>query len=140
MTTIDGAEAIDTNVLLCSLDEFYPEKQRIARLLLVGNPVISTQNLSELLNVLTKRWKYTKHKAMQTANTLLDSCRYVPIAQHTIQRAFELVHRYDFQLFDSLIVATALEAGCTVLYSEDMQHGLFVENQLRVLNPFLQTV
>jgi predicted nucleic acid-binding protein len=139
MTTIDGIQAVDTNVLLYSLDEFYPEKQRVARLLLVDNPVISTQNLSELLNVLTKRWKYPKLKAMQTADALLNSCRYVSIAQPTIQRAFELAQRYNFQLFDSLIVAAALEAGCAVLHSEDMQHGLVVEKQLRIHNPFSTT-
>ncbi|MGB3590011.1 MAG: hypothetical protein WBA23_25925 [Tunicatimonas sp.] len=38
--------------------------------------------------------------------------------------------------FDSIIVAEALEADCTALYSEDMQHNLLVEKQLRILDPF----
>ena len=53
-----------------------------------------------------------------------------------IKRSFDLVKRYDFQMFDALIVASALEANCTVLYSEDMHHDLLVEKQLRILNPF----
>lgn len=136
MITINGFPAVDTNVLLYSLDESYPGKQTISERLLGRRPVISTQNLSELLNVLTKRWKYSKQKAIQTTNTLLATCRYIPTERGTIQHAFDLVHHYDFQLFDSLVVAAALEAGCTRLYSEDMQHGLLVENQLQVLNPF----
>ena len=135
MTTIKVREVVDTNVLIYSLDEYSPAKQIVAKQLLIDAPVISSQNLSELLNVLTKRWKYPKQKAMQTTNTLLGTCRYVPTGRGTIQHAFALVDRYDVQLFDSLIVA-ALEAGCTTLYSEDMQHGLLVENQLRILNPF----
>ncbi len=38
--------------------------------------------------------------------------------------------------YDSLIVATALESECTILYSEDMQDGLLIENQLKIVNPF----
>jgi predicted nucleic acid-binding protein len=136
MITINGLPAVDTNVLLYSLDEFSTGKQSVARRLLLDKPVISSQNLSEFLNVLTKRWKYSKQKAMQATDVLLATCRYVPTERSTVQRAFELVRRYDFQLFDSLVVAAALGAGCTKLYSEDMQHGLMVENQLLILDPF----
>ena len=47
-----------------------------------------------------------------------------------------LVQRYDFQLFDSVIVASVLEAECDILYSEDLHHGLIVEDKLTILNPF----
>jgi predicted nucleic acid-binding protein len=110
MTTINGLPAVDTNVLLYSLDEFSPQKQAITKQLLLDRPVISSQNLSEFINVLTKRWKYSKQKAMQATNSLLATCRYVPTERGTIRHAFDLVRRYDFQLFDSLIVAPALEA------------------------------
>ncbi len=49
---------------------------------------------------------------------------------------FTLIERYDFQFFDAIIVAGALQSNCTVLYSEDMHHELLVEKQLRILNPF----
>lgn len=137
MTTINGFAAADTNILLYSLDESFPDKQAVAERLLGRGPVISSQNLSEFINVLTKRWKYSKQKAMQATNSLLATCRYVPTERGTIQHAFDLVRRYDFQLFDSLIVAAALEAGCSKLFTEDMQHGLLVENRLLILNPFL---
>ncbi|MBX2966861.1 MAG: hypothetical protein KF845_11995 [Cyclobacteriaceae bacterium] len=45
--------------------------------------------------------------------------------------------QYDFQYFDSVIVASVLEAGCDTLYSENMQHGLVVDNSLRIINPFV---
>ena len=51
-------------------------------------------------------------------------------------RALDLRERYDFSFYDSLIVAAALEAGCTRLYSEDMQHGQQIRH-LTIYNPFV---
>jgi len=48
-----------------------------------------------------------------------------------------LMLRYDFQIFDAIIVASALESGCQVLYSEDMQHNMKINGQLTIVNPFL---
>ena len=47
------------------------------------------------------------------------------------------MERYRFSWFDSLIVATALEAGCETLFTEDLQHGQVIENRLTIFNPFL---
>ena len=53
---------------------------------------------------------------------------------HSVERA--LAERYGFAVYDAMIVAAALIAGCTTLYTEDMHDGLLVEDQLRVVNPF----
>lgn len=52
-------------------------------------------------------------------------------------KALDIKSRYKLQYYDSLIIATALENVCDILYSEDMQHGLVVDNQLKIINPFL---
>ena len=51
------------------------------------------------------------------------------------QDAVSILGRYGFSFYDSLIVAAALEAGCTRLYSEDLQHGQRIQ-RLTILNPF----
>lgn len=51
--------------------------------------------------------------------------------------AFALVSRYQFQIFDALIVASALELGCERLYTEDLQHGQLIEGRLRIIDPFV---
>jgi predicted nucleic acid-binding protein len=56
---------------------------------------------------------------------------------HDVGRA--LSERYGFSIYDAMIVASALLAGCTTLWSEDMQDGLVVERQLRIVNPFART-
>jgi predicted nucleic acid-binding protein len=50
--------------------------------------------------------------------------------------ALNLAERYQYSYFDSLILASALEAGCQILYSEDLQDGQRIENQLMIINPF----
>jgi predicted nucleic acid-binding protein len=51
--------------------------------------------------------------------------------------AEQIIRRYDFQIFDSIIVASSIGAGCEILYSEDMQHNIRIHDRLNILNPFL---
>jgi predicted nucleic acid-binding protein len=58
----------------------------------------------------------------------------------TLLQASQLRDRHSFSYWDSLIVASALAEGATVVYSEDMHSGLTVENQLQIINPFVDLV
>lgn len=58
-----------------------------------------------------------------------------PLDFKVYQGAFRIRGKYNVSFWDSLIVASALENKCTVLYSEDMQHGLLIDNKLKVVNP-----
>ena len=58
----------------------------------------------------------------------------VSLQTHDVGRA--LAERYGLSVYDAMIVAAALLAGCTTLWSEDMQDGLLVEGRLRIANPF----
>jgi len=96
---------------------------------------ISYQVVQETLNVLTRKLNATP----DTARQLLD---YVPMplwqvnpTQTLYQRGLDLQARYRLGFYDSLIVAAALEAGCKILYSEDMQHGQWIEG-IMITNPF----
>lgn len=53
----------------------------------------------------------------------------------TLTKASELREKYSLSYWDSLIVASALTADCEILYSEDMQDGLRVEQRLDIVNP-----
>jgi predicted nucleic acid-binding protein len=57
--------------------------------------------------------------------------------QQKHETAWKLQARYRFSYFDSLIIAAALAAGCSTLYSEDMQHGQVIAGRLTISNPFL---
>ena len=98
--------------------------------------MISTQVINELSNVLFKKFKLS---ATEIENTILEIDNYVGIVNFTLTtqiKALKIKDRYKLQFYDSLIVATAIENKCTILYSEDMQDGLLVDNALTIINPF----
>ncbi len=64
-------------------------------------------------------------------------CRVEIISLPTIQSALDVQDRYRFSWYDSLIIASALEAGCEFLYSEDMQNNQVIEGRLQIVNPFI---
>ena len=129
--------AIDTNILLYSISKDENRKLLIAANLIDASPVIFPQNLSEFINVLLNRWKYPKENMGLIVSEVLQSCLLVNTSIAAYKRAFELIKKYDFQVFDAIIVASALESGCRLLFSEDMQDNLIIENQLTIINPFL---
>ena len=55
----------------------------------------------------------------------------------TSLHAVQLTRRYGYSYYDSLIEASALEAQCSILVSEDMQNGMLIDDRLRIVNPFL---
>ena len=128
--------ALDTNVLIY-LEGNDANKRSIAEDLLSSAPVIPSQVVTEFLNVTQRLRNISKLQAMKEAAVLFVDCRIAPIQNSTIDLAIKLIQKYDFQLFDSLVVALALEAECDILYTEDMQHNLIVNKKLQIINPFI---
>ena len=93
--------------------------------------------LSETANVAAKRLALSAVEIRKLITTLASMCRVEIISLLTIHIALDILERYGFSWYDSLIVATALEAGCDTLYSEDMQNGQLIEGRLRIINPFV---
>jgi len=129
--------SLDTNVLIYNHAINGDAKQLIAESLFDNVPVISTQVISEYLNVIKRISKMNKSDLLRMCAEWLEDCQVQPVSLSTIKLAHRLIQKYDFQLFDSIIVASALEAECDILYSEDMHHGLIVEDKLKILNPFV---
>lgn len=127
---------LDSNIILYLFDT-HLEKREIAKMLIRQSPHINAQVLVEVSNVCWKRLKWTKHEVSELWYEMMSDCKMSGISEHNLAEAIYLTHKYDFQLFDAIIVSGALEAGCNVLYSEDMHHQLVVEGQLTIINPFL---
>jgi predicted nucleic acid-binding protein len=129
--------ALDTNIVIHNHSAAGNAKGLIAERLLASTPVISAQVISEYLNVMKRIIKIQKGDLLEMCADWLDACHIQPVTLTTIKSARRLVDRYDFQIFDGVIVASALEAGCNILYSDDMQNGLIVEKYLEIVNPYL---
>ncbi|MBO9456553.1 PIN domain-containing protein [Paracoccus sp. R12_1] len=129
-----SAEFADTNVVLYVLDEG-PKADR-AETILGQGPRISVQVLNEtLVNCRRKAglsWEETG--AFLEGLRTLCPVEELTLQTHDVGRA--LAESYGFSIYDAMIVGSALIAGCATLWSEDMQDGLLVENQLRIVNPF----
>lgn len=130
-----GKIFIDTNVVIYALGQA-STKAHLAVPLFVGYPSISTQVLSETANVASRRLGLSVLEIRKLINSLEVMCRIEIISLTTIHKALDIRERYSFSWYDSLIVATALEVGCDILYSEDMQNGQEIEGRMRVVNPF----
>ena len=133
---------IDSNVLVYLFDERNLEKYHRARVLvnrLVDDKsgCISFQVVQETLNVITVRLGISHQRAIQFLNDTLDPLWQIDPSPELYMRALEVRERYGFSFYDSLIIAAALEAGCTRLYTEDMQHGQRIQG-LTIHNPFVE--
>ena len=127
---------IDTNIAVYTLST--PSlKKEIARSLLIKRPQMSTQVIMEMVNVLIRKFKFTKAEAFESAMNMVKDRELRSVTKYTVVKAFEIAKRNQLSHWDSLIVASALEADCKTLYSEDMQHGLVIEGNLTIVNPFV---
>lgn len=73
----------------------------------------------------------------QNLESMMARCEIRLIDQSVIRLAHRFKVRYAFSYWDSLVIGSALDAGCTMLYSENLQHGQHIEGQLRIVNPLL---
>jgi predicted nucleic acid-binding protein len=129
--------AIDTNILIYSHDAQNFKHCNIANTLIKLSPIVSAQVVSEYINVLKRTIPLSKEEVINLCIKNLLECTIHALNTETLIRAAHLIRRYNFQIFDSIIVASALEAGCDALYSEDMQHCMKVDGHLKIINPFL---
>lgn len=135
---MSGRFFLDTNILGYAYSNTDPIKSTLAQQL--NRPQegwISTQVLTELANVLARKFKVGWPEIRRIVENIANNFPVHTNAPATIAHATRLAERYGLSWFDSLIVAAALECGCDTLYSEDLQHGQLVEKSLRVVNPFL---
>ena len=129
---------VDTNIWLYALvPQKDDPKHRLAAqfVLSLRQPTINSQVIREASHNLLKKAGITESQLRAIIEGWYQTCEIHPsnAAQHI--RASRLRERYSFSYWDSLIVAAALDAGCTTLYTEDMQHGQIIEECLTIINP-----
>ena len=126
---------IDTNVLIYTVGDIIVKKHQAIQLL-KANAIVSTQVINESINVMYRKLKYDYASIRDILTTLLQRVELCLITEPTILVALTLAEKYRYSYFDSLMIASALEQRCPILYSEDLQHGQEIENQLNIINPF----
>ena len=128
---------VDTNIVVYNYANVEPDKYRKASDAFLGiGRVCSTQVLSELSNVLSSKFHFTWPEIDAIADEVVSAVDILTVSITTIKKARALSERYKYSYYDSLILASAIEAGCDILYSEDFQHNQVIEG-VRIVNPFL---
>ena len=97
------------------------------------------QVLNELANVARRKMRMSWADTHALLDLLRGLLRVHPAAVETHEAGLRLAERYGFSIYDTMIVAAALHAGCDTLWSEDMQHGMTLDEGLRIVNPFRDT-
>jgi predicted nucleic acid-binding protein len=124
----------DSNVLLYAVSTDAPKAVRADSLVKEGG-TISVQVLNEFANVSLKKYGNSLDQVRRALTMFKRLCAVVPLDIATHERALGIVERYRFNIFDGLIVASALLAGCKTLYTEDLQDGQAIDG-LTIRNPF----
>jgi predicted nucleic acid-binding protein len=125
----------DSNILLYSVSSDSIKAARAMALINAGG-VISVQVLNEFANVSRRKYDVSFDKVRKALAAFRELCAVRPLDVETHDAALDIAERYRFDMYDSLIVASALRAGCRTLYSEDLQHGQVVDG-LTIRNPFI---
>ena len=126
---------IDSNVILYLLSND-TKKADAAEAVLRAGGMISVQVLNEIANVALRKIGMSWSETNQFLASIRSLCAVESLTVETHDRGRDVAERCGLSVYDAMIVAAALLAGCTVLYSEDMQDGLVVDKQLRIANPF----
>ncbi len=113
------------------------QNKLLSRLEKEPDMTVSVQVLNEVANVLMKKYKFDETKTEEILDSIDYSTTVIPLTKTLSSEALVLKKQYKISWFDALIVAAALFSECALLFSEDMQHGLVIEEKLTIQNPFL---
>lgn len=130
--------AVDTNILVYA--HGIGDEGRVTRAdalipALRNRLVVPMQVVGELFNVLTRKARLDKALVLKSIELIAEAGQIAAASPQTLSRAIHLSIDHGFQIWDALILQTALDEQCRILLSEDMQHGFYWAG-ITVLNPF----
>ena len=139
---MSGRFFLDTNIFVYTFDTGAPAKAKRATQLIrraadTGEGIVSYQVVQEFFNVALRRFAQpmTVAEAEQYLGTVFRPLLAVQSSQALYSAALRLTGKHHLSWYDSLIVSAAMEGGCSLLYSEDLQSGRSF-GDLRIENPF----
>jgi predicted nucleic acid-binding protein len=126
---------LDSNVLVYAFTD--DTRAAAAQALLERGCTISVQGLNEFANVARRKFGKSWQEIRIDVAAIRVVCPViVPINLDTHEAGLRIAERHGFAMFDALMIAAALQAGSSTLWSEDLQDGMIVDGRLRIANPF----
>ena len=129
----------DTNILVYLASGDSAKADRAETIIREGG-AISVQVLNELANVARRKMRLSWGDTRSFLSLFRGLLIVQPMTIETHENGLALAERYNLSLYDAMIAASAIEAGCDTLWSEDMQHGMQLGAGLRIVDPFRPAV
>jgi len=136
MHEVEMADFLDSNIVLYAMSGG-GAKCATAHRLLASAPCISTQVINECSHVMRRKLLWEPTRIATELGFVIDLTQVIEFGINEIRAAWRIGERYGYGHYDSLIIATAIAAGCATLYTEDMQHGQVIDGRMMLINPFL---
>jgi predicted nucleic acid-binding protein len=133
---MSGKAFLDTKVLIYAVTQSDARAARAEELLMSGG-VVSVQVLNEFTAVARRKLQMPWAEVAEAVEAFVVLCPSpIPVTLEIHEAARAIAEKNGFNIYDALVVAAALDAGCATLYSEDFQDGQKIERKLTVRNPF----
>ena len=127
---------LDSNIWLYAFMDNGRKKEAALGIVAKKNCILSTQVVNEVCVNLISKADYEEEDITRLVENFYSKYQIENINKHVILKSSTIRSKLDISYWDSLIIASALESDCEVLYSEDMQHSQIIEEKLTIINPF----
>ncbi|MCB1983942.1 MAG: PIN domain-containing protein [Burkholderiales bacterium] len=126
---------LDTNILLYLLSEDETKSAQAENTIAAGG-IISVQVLNEFVSMTRRKLNMSFAEIREFLSYICVLCPVIPVTVKVHEQGLRIAEHYGFSIYDAMIVAAALSAGCTTLYSENMQNNQKIDDLLLIQNPF----
>ena len=129
---------LDTNIIIYMYSEDDEDKRDIAYQFVNNtNCVTSIQVMNEVSNVLIKKYALGKSEISKYLDEIEAISEEVLLIQRkTINQALDIKEKYGYSFYDCIMLASAIEASCSIILTEDMNDGQVIDGTLKIVNPF----
>jgi predicted nucleic acid-binding protein len=136
---MNGKVFLDTNVVIYLYSSDEPEKKKLCEEIIKNIPDvnISTQVLNEFANTMKRKFNISYGEISNSIAELANNFIVSDVSTSTILSALRLADSLKYSYFDSLVLASSIECGCDILYTEDLNHGQIINESLKIVNPFV---
>src|SRR5450759_2250854 len=127
---------VDTNILIYAFGKQNDARKQIAKEIITKCNIISLQVVNETIYVLLKKFKFPHNELEKVIEFMKQNFVISDLNIATLDQTVKIAAQYGFSFWDSMMVASALNNNCSILYSEDLQHSQIIEDRLQIINPF----
>lgn len=126
----------DTNILIYAFALNDPRTDAAENLLARGG-VVAVQTLNEFVAVAQRKLGMSWKEVLEALDAILVLCpKPIPLTLQVHQKGLQIAKQHRYRIYDSLMIAAALQGACHTFFSEDMRHGQVIDT-LTIRNPFL---